>query len=81
MSRNLTALDVDHVVLERGRIGERWYSERWKSLHLLTPNGLSALPGLPQDGDPDAFMPARAFATYLQTYAWKFDAPIICASK
>jgi putative flavoprotein involved in K+ transport len=78
MSRNLTALDVDHVVLERGRIGERWYSERWKSLHLLTPNGLSALPGLPQDGDPDAFIPARAFASYLQTYACKFDAPIIC---
>nr|MBP9174591.1 FAD-dependent monooxygenase [Hyphomicrobiales bacterium] len=35
MSRSLTALGVDHAVLERGRIGERWHSERWSSLHLL----------------------------------------------
>jgi len=77
MSRSLTARGVDHVVLERGRIGERWYSERWKSLHLLTTNAMSALPGLPHEGDPDAFMPAAAFASYLQTYAQKIDAPII----
>lgn len=36
MSRSLTAQGIDHVVLERGRIGERWHSERWQSLNLLT---------------------------------------------
>jgi putative flavoprotein involved in K+ transport len=77
MSRSLTALGIDHVVLERGRIGERWHSERWKSLHLLTTNALSALPGLPHSCDPDAFMPANAFAAYLQTYAETMDAPVI----
>jgi putative flavoprotein involved in K+ transport len=77
MSRSLTAQGVDHVVLERGLIGERWYSERWKSLQLLTTNEMSALPGLPQEGDPDAFMPAIAFAAYLQTYAHKIGAPVI----
>jgi putative flavoprotein involved in K+ transport len=46
MSRSLTARGIDHVVLERGRIGESWYSARWKSLRLLTTNALSALPGL-----------------------------------
>jgi len=76
MSRSLTAQGVDHVVLERGRIGERWYSERWKSLHLLTTNAMSALPGLAQDGDPDAFMSATAFAAYLESYAQKIDAPV-----
>jgi putative flavoprotein involved in K+ transport len=78
MSRSLTAQGVDHVVLERGRIGERWHSERWHSLHLLTTNALSALPGLPHAGsDPDAFMPARAFASYLAFYAHAMAAPVI----
>jgi putative flavoprotein involved in K+ transport len=78
MSRSLTAIGIDHVVLERGRIGERWHSERWHSLHLLTTNAYSALPGLPHGGDPEAFMPASAFASYLSTYARKVDAPVIC---
>lgn len=77
MSRSLTALGIDHLVLERGRIGERWHSERWDSLHLLTTNAMSALPGLPHTGDPEAFMPARAFASYLADYATKLAAPVI----
>lgn len=77
MSRSLTAEAVDHVVLERGRVGERWHSERWRSLHLLTTNAMSALPGLPHEGDPDAFMPASAFATYLSSYARKIAAPVL----
>jgi putative flavoprotein involved in K+ transport len=38
MSRCLSDRSVDHVVLERGRVAERWRSERWDSLTLLTPN-------------------------------------------
>ena len=57
MSRSLALRNIDHVVLERGRIGERWYSERWRSLRLLTTSAMSALPGLPHDGnDRDAFI-------------------------
>jgi hypothetical protein len=41
------------VVLERGRIGERWRSERWDSLHLLTPNWLNRLRGAPAHADRD----------------------------
>ena len=37
MSRCLTDEGIDHVVLERGRVAERWRSERWDSLRLLTP--------------------------------------------
>ena len=29
MSHCLTTQGVDHVVLERGQIGQRWRSERW----------------------------------------------------
>ena len=78
MSRSLAAYGIDHVVLERGRIGERWHSERWHSLHLLTTNAMSALPGLPHtDKNPDAFMPASAFASYLERYAQKMAAPVM----
>lgn len=77
MSRSLAAESIDHVVLERGRVGERWHSERWNSLHLLTTAAQSALPGLPHEGDPEVFMPAQAFASYLTRYAEKIDAPVI----
>ena len=78
MSRSLALGGVDHVVLERGRIGERWHSERWRSLNLLTTNAMSVLPGLPDDGnDPDAFMPAGAFAAYLKLYALSMGSPVV----
>ena len=45
MSRCLTDAGIDHVVLERGRTAERWRSERWELLRLLTPNWATRLPG------------------------------------
>ena len=45
VSRCLTDAGVDHVVLDRGRVAERWRSERWDSLRLLTPNWMTRLPG------------------------------------
>ncbi len=47
VSNLLSAAGHEHVVLERGRVGERWRSERWDSLHLLTPNWMTRLPGWP----------------------------------
>ena len=47
-SRALTARSVDHVVVERGRVGESWRSRRWDSLRVLSPNWLSP----PLDLDP-----------------------------
>ena len=44
-SHCLTEAGIDHVVLERGRVAERWRSERWDSLRLLTPNWATRLPG------------------------------------
>ena len=45
VSRLLTDAGRDHVVLDRGRVGERWRTERWDSLHLLTPSWMTRLPG------------------------------------
>ena len=59
MSRCLVDTGIDHVVLERGRVAERWRSERWDSLRLLTPNWQSRLPGFHYTGpDPDGYITA-----------------------
>ena len=77
LSHCLTERNIDHVVLERGRIGERWRSETWHSLRLLTPNGMSRLPGWTYDGpDPNGFMSAADFVAYIERYAHAFDAPV-----
>jgi putative flavoprotein involved in K+ transport len=59
----------EHVVLERGRVGERWRSERWDSLTLLTPNWLNRLPGAEALPDPDGFLDRRGVIGHLEAYA------------
>ena len=76
-SHHLTAAGRPHVVLDRGRIGERWRSETWTSLRLLSPNWCNTLPGTPAGGpDPDGFASAAAFVAHLGAYARSFDAPV-----
>jgi putative flavoprotein involved in K+ transport len=76
LSFHLAAAGREHVLLERGRIGERWLSERWESLTLLTPNWLNRLPGSPPHGDRHGFLHAREFARHLREYARSFGAPV-----
>ncbi len=77
MSRCLTDEGADHVVLERGRLAERWRSERWDSLRLLTPNWAARLPGWQYQGDdPDGYMTAGQVVRYFESYAGSFDAPV-----
>jgi putative flavoprotein involved in K+ transport len=68
---------IDHVILERGRIGERWRSERWDSLRMLTPNWQSRLPYWHYRGaEPDAFMTMPEFIRHLEAYAQSYEAPV-----
>jgi len=77
MSRCLTDLGIDHVLFERGRVAERWRTERWESLRLLTPNWQSRLPGYRYDGpDPDGYMSMPEVIAFLEGYASSFDAPV-----
>ncbi|MFF5290695.1 FAD-dependent oxidoreductase [Paractinoplanes globisporus] len=77
MSRCLADRGLDHVVLERGSVGERWRTARWDSFRLLTPNWLTRLPGSAYDGpDPDGFMTAGEFAGSLSRYARSSGAPV-----
>jgi putative flavoprotein involved in K+ transport len=78
MSACLTARGIEHVVLERGRVAERWRHGSWDSLRLLTPNWLSELPGLRYAGpDPHGYMTKDEYIAYLTDYAATFAAPVI----
>ena len=76
MSHELSAAGVDHVVLERGRVGETWRG-RWDTFCLVTPNWTVRLPGGAYAGDdPDGFMPRDAIVAHLESYARSFKAPV-----
>ena len=75
-SHELTQLGVDHMVLEKDRIGAGW-ANRWESFCLVTPNWSVQLPGFPYDGsDPDGFMPRDEVVAYLERYAAFFESPV-----
>jgi putative flavoprotein involved in K+ transport len=79
MSEHLTRTGIPHMVLERGRIAERWRSERWDSLVANGPVWHDRFPGMEFDAfDPDAFAPKEKVADYFVGYAESFDAPIRC---
>ena len=78
MSRCLSELAIDHVVLERGKVAQRWRSQSWDSLRLLTPNWMTRLPGFQYDGDdPDGFMSAPQVIAFFERYAASSAAPIV----
>ncbi len=77
VSHCLSVVGIDHIVLERGAIANRWRAERWASLKLLTPNWMTRLPGFSYDGtDPDGYMMKDELVGYLNRYARSFDAPV-----
>jgi putative flavoprotein involved in K+ transport len=76
VSHELSAAGVEHVVLERGRVGETWRG-RWDTFCLVTPNWTVLLPGGAYAGDdPDGFMPRDAIVAHLESYARSFKAPV-----
>src|SRR6202007_2010651 len=83
MSQHLSANRVPHLIVERGRIAERWRSERWDSLVANGPAWHDRFPGLEfsdvaQGVGPNDFPSKEAVADYLVAYAKKISAPIRC---
>ena len=76
-SQVAAAAGLEHVVLERGEIGESWRSQRWKSFTLNTPNVLNRLPGSAPGGeDLDAFEGRDAWVARLEGYARRHSLPV-----
>jgi putative flavoprotein involved in K+ transport len=68
---------VGHVVLERGRIGETWRTQRWDSFTLNTPTWMSRLPGGgAEPGPSDGFVPRDAWIAHLDDYARRSGLPV-----
>jgi putative flavoprotein involved in K+ transport len=79
MSEHLSKCDVPHLVLERGRIAERWRSGRWDSLVANGPAWHDRFPGMTfPNADPDSFVPKEKVADYFVDYAHMIQAPIRC---
>ncbi|MBV9565173.1 MAG: NAD(P)-binding domain-containing protein [Bradyrhizobium sp.] len=79
MSYHLARVGQQHVVLERGRVAERWRSERWESLAFQFTNSLLCLPGHAYSGDaPDGFMGREGIARFITDYAVGIAAPLRC---
>jgi putative flavoprotein involved in K+ transport len=76
-SHHLTRRGIDHLVLERGRIGETWRSQRWDSFALNTPRWMSRMPGEPEDGtDREAFLTAPEWIARLEAAVARDRLPV-----
>jgi putative flavoprotein involved in K+ transport len=79
MSHHLKRRALPHLVLERGRIGERWKSERWDGLKFQFPNWSVRLPDFPfPHSDPDGFADLGTIVDFIDAYAAFVAPPIRC---
>ncbi len=75
VSWHLAQAGREHVILDRGLIGDTWRN-RWDSFCLVTPNHLCRLPGFPYDGDdPHGFMHRDQIVAYIERFAASFGPP------
>jgi putative flavoprotein involved in K+ transport len=69
VSGRLADAGCSHVVLERGRIGWSWRTQRWDSFRLNTPTWANLVPGGHLVGPPDGFASASALVAGLERFA------------
>ena len=82
LSSCLAKSAIDHVVLERGDVAQRWRSERWDSLVFQFPNWSLQLPDYAYRGDnPDGYASKDEFIRFLENYTWTIRAPVRCGTE
>jgi putative flavoprotein involved in K+ transport len=76
-SQVLKQRGIDHVVLEKHRVGHAWRQDRWDTFCLVTPNWQCRLPDFPYAGpDPKGFMLKDEIVAYLEAFAEKVQPPL-----
>jgi putative flavoprotein involved in K+ transport len=77
VSWHLRDSGIDHVVLEQGRVGESWRSQRWDTFQLNTPAWATQLPGAGVGREPpDSFLSRDAWVGWLEEYARTSGLPV-----
>lgn len=73
---------LNHIVFDRGRIGESWRSQRWDSFRLNSINKLNTLAGSVYSGvNATGFATAPEYVSLFEQYVSSFDLPVIENSK
>ena len=80
-SYHLKKYGLNHIIFERGRIGESWLSQRWDSFRFNSTNKLNVLPGDKEAEDPDVFGTVKEFIISLNQYVLKHHLPVAENSK
>ena len=78
MSAHLRNHCIDHVVLERDSIAERWRNARWDSLVMNGPAWHDRFPALRFNSDPNGFPSKDEVTRYFEDFAKQIQAPIHC---
>ncbi|MBS1103225.1 NAD(P)-binding domain-containing protein [Gluconobacter sp. Dm-62] len=79
MSEHLGKRGVPHLVVERGKIAQRWRAERWDSLVANGPAWHDRFPNRTFDETaPDGFAPRAQLVEYFEAYAGQIDMPVRC---
>ncbi len=76
MSYRLAQAGLEHVVLERGEVGETWRSQRWDSFTLNTPDHINVLPAGENKAGEDTFQDLASWIAELQRYARTHALPV-----
>ncbi len=81
LSYLLKQQDIEHLILEKHRIGHSWRAERWDSFCLVTQNRQCRLPGFSYAGeyggtDPLGFMVKDEIIAFLEAYAARVEPPL-----
>ncbi|WP_293573040.1 NAD(P)/FAD-dependent oxidoreductase [Phaeobacter sp.] len=75
-SEHLNTHGIDHVVLERDRIAERWRSARWDSLVANGPAWHDRFPNMTFSVDEESFASKDDVVRYFEDYARMIEAPV-----
>jgi len=77
VSYSLTRQGLRHSVLERGRIGETWRTQRWDSFRMNTPNVQTVMPGDCYDGsNPFGALTRNQFVALLEDFTKRNGLPV-----
>lgn len=77
VSYSLARRGLRHSVLERGRIGETWLTQRWDSFRMNTPNVQTVMPGDRYEGsDPSGALTRNQFVALLEDFAKRNGLPV-----